>query len=199
MSASPLILEDFGQYTGLVPLAVIDGERLEAEKLATFDKGYTAGWDDATDAYKAEADGAERALAARMEELGFTFHEARAHVMSALRPLLSGIVETIVPRVLQETLGHRLEQAMHQLADGQPDPEVLINVCPDDAEQMANCLSAHARFPTRIEADDSLGPGLIHIRLGQSAREIDLSIVEATLNDALAALDTLNEETLSHG
>ena len=199
MNVSPLILEDFGRFSGLRPVSIIDGERLESEKLAAFDKGYAAGWDDATEANDADSQKAERALAARMDELGFTFHEARAHVMSALRPLLTGIIESIVPHVLHETLGRRLEEAMLVLADDHPDPEVTIAVCPAGLDDIAQSLQDHTRFPIRIEADDSLEPGFIQMRMGAAAREIDMTIIEITLTNALTALDTLNEEALSNG
>ena len=199
MTAAPLRLEDFGQFSGLVPKVVIDGDRLESEKLAAFDKGYAAGWDDATEAHGAEVLTAERALAARLEELSFSFHEARAHVMASLHPLLQGIVERIVPQVLSETLGQRLADAVIRLADDHPDPDVAVHTCPADAEDVAEHLTKHARFPTHVVPDDSLVPGLIQLRLGTRATEIDLTAIQTALHDALAALDTLNEETLSHG
>ena len=199
MISSPVTLEDFGQFSGLTPACVVDGERLETEKLAAFDNGYAAGWDDAADAQGKEIQNAERALAARMEELGFTFHEARAHVMESLRPLLTGIVESVVPRVLHETLGQRLDAAMQELAEGHPDPEVTFAVCPAEAESLRACLQKHARFPTRIEPNNALEPGFIQMRLGNAAREFDLTLIQTTLSNALDALNAQNEETLSHG
>ena len=195
----PLPLEDFGRVAVQEPTSVIDGERLEAEKLTAFDKGYAAGWDDATESHKAESTTAERALSARLEELSFTFHEARAHVMRALHPFLTGLVDRIVPQVLTETLGYRLNDALIALADGCPDPDIAVHTNPADAEAVAAHLADHARFPTQIVPDDTLMRGLIQMRLGASAVEIDLTAIETTLRDALAALDDLNKETLSHG
>lgn len=199
MTASPLILEDFGRFSVIEEVASIDGERLESEKLAAFDKGYTAGWDDATDAQEDESQKAERAFSARMDELGFTFYEARAHIMASLRPLLTGIVESVVPRILHETLGHRLEAEILSLADGHPDPEVTISVCPTGMDGVVESLKTTARFPIRIESDDTLEPGFIQFRMGTVAHEFDMTSIENALSNALNALDTLNEETLSHG
>ena len=200
MNLRPLILEDFASGPiQEIPVEVFDGERLEAERLEAFDKGHAAGWEEAT--ATAESAAAERgqALDSRLEELAFTFHEARAHVMRGLGPLLDAIVRSAVPRILHETLAARLTELFTKFAEDAADAEIQILAPPGEAAGVAATLDGRARFPLSIREDDTLAPGTFHVRLGERARELNLDALETALAGALEALDTINEETLSNG
>lgn len=194
-----LALEDFGGFAGLTRMTSVDPERLEAEKLESFDKGYAAGWDDATEAAERSAQSSGQAVRARLEELSFTYHEARAHVMQALGPLLEAVASTALPQLVRQSLGQRLIEVVEDLAQDAADAPVTVHVPPADLDAVAGALGDTARFPYRLEADDELAPDTIHVRLGDQGRLIDTQAAAARLTEALAALDTLNKETLSHG
>ncbi|WP_375262465.1 hypothetical protein [Palleronia sp.] len=196
----PLILEDFASVPVVeAPVEVYDGERLEAERLEAFDKGYASGWEDATAAAESAAEDRAQALDSRLEELAFTFHEARAHVMRGLHPLLDAIVRSAVPRILHDTLAVRLTELFTDLAEDAADAEIHILTALNEAEGVAEMLEDRVRFPVTIREDATLAPGTFHVRLGECARELDLGAIETALAAALEALDTINEETLSHG
>ena len=202
MSVRPLILEEFSLEApepAPMPTEVVDGERLEAERLEAYDKGYAAGWEDATSAAETLRAEQGQALDVRLEELAFTFHEARAHVMRALHPLLEAMVHSAVPKVLHDTLGARLTELVSDMAEEAADAEILVMAAPGEAEGVAAALEGRVRFPVSIHEEDTIASGMLHLRLGSSARELDMTAIETALANALSALDTINEETLSHG
>ncbi|SPJ24655.1 hypothetical protein [Palleronia abyssalis] len=201
MNARPLELEDFNLFvdTAVAPVEAFDGERLEAEKLESFDKGYTAGWDDATEAVQRDTESRSQVFDTRLEELSFTFHEARAHVMRGLSPLIEAIVKTALPRLLHETLGPRLIEAFEDMAGDLSNPEIRVLTAKGEAAEVMRALGDKPRFPVEVLEEENLPEGVLQVRLGDKGREIDLGAMEQVLTDALFALDTHNEELLSHG
>lgn len=197
--ARPLTLEDFGSFADLAPVRTIDGERLESEKLEAFDKGYAAGWDDATEAAERDALRSGQAVQSRLEDLTFTFHEARAHVMRALMPLMETIASTALPAILRASIGPRLVEMVESLAETAADAPIVILTSPDTRDEVEAALLDHARFPHQVRADPDMPEALIHVRMGEAGQELDLGAVETRLTEALAALDTINKETLAHG
>ena len=194
-----LALEDFGGFAGLARARSIDPAQHEAETLEAFDKGYAAGWDDATEAAERSAATSGHAVRARLEELSFTYHEARAHVMQSLLPLLEAVATTALPQLVRQSLGQRLIEVVEDLAAEAADGPVTIHVPPSDRDAVEEALTGSARFPYRLEPDPDLAPDTLHVRLGDQGRFIDTQAAAARLTDALSALDTLNKETLSHG
>lgn len=200
MSGRPLTLENFHFVPAPeIPVEVYDGERLEAERLESFDKGYANGWEAATAAAETAAEERGQTLDNRLDELAFTFHEARAHVMRELGPLLDAIVRSAVPRILHDTLGTRLTELFTEMAEDAAEGEIHILTAPGEADNVTAALDGRARFPVLVRDDETLAPGSLHVRLGTAERALNLDALETSLTDALAALDTLNKETLSHG
>lgn len=199
MSARPLKLEDFGLFAGPVPVETIDGDRLEAEKLASFDKGYAAGWEDAsTAAERTQAEGAEAALS-RLQDLSFTYHEARAHVLRSVLPLIEAVADKVVPAVLRETLGVRLTALVEAHAEEAATAEIEILAAPGEAADLRAVLDGRVGFPLAVREDEGLASGLHHVRLGRVERELDLAGLERGLRDALGAVEAGSREILTNG
>lgn len=199
MNAQPLALEDFGAFAGPIPVEKVDADRLEAEKLEAFDKGYAAGWEDSTAACEqANAESAEAALA-RLQDFSFTFHEARAQVLRSLLPLVEAITSRLVPATLQATLGARLTELVEKSVTEAAGTEVELLTAPGERDRLEAALVGRVSFPLAVREEESLAAGLVHVRVGRSEHEIDLTGFETRLGEALAALDTALEETASHG
>jgi hypothetical protein len=199
MNANPLALEDFGVFAGPVPIETVSADRLEAEKLGAFDKGYAAGWEDASAACEqAHAEGADAALA-RLQDVSFTFHEARAQILRSFLPLVEAITSRVVPAALQATLGARLTELVETTVADATTAEVRLLAAPGEGRRLESALAGRVSFPVAVREDESLAAGLVHLRVGQSEHEIDLAGFESRLSEALAALDTALDETSRHG
>ena len=195
----PLRLEDFGTTPQPFVPDTIDGSRLEAERLEAFDKGYAAGWDDAVKASEQETQSAEDAARASLQDLGFTFHEARAHIMLSMTPLLRSIVTHTLPMILRETIGARILEELEAMTTEASDTPVELFVPEGDLPAMEEALQNITTLPVTITEEATLAAGQIYLRLGDTERQIDLDALGQRISDALSALDTLNKEALKHG
>lgn len=194
-------LEDFeaaergrGGRPKLVPEADLAVARAEG-----FDEGYRAGRNAAL--AEAERDqariGAE--FARSLQDLGFTYHEARAHVTRAVEPLIAEMLETFFPAQMREALGHTILQELVALAEAAADAPVGVSVAPPDADRMRALLGEETPVPLRIVEDATLASGQAYLRLGETERMIDLAGVIARTRTALEAVSDLNERSLAHG
>ncbi|PZX15090.1 flagellar assembly protein FliH [Palleronia aestuarii] len=194
-----LRLEDFGTSFAEPEVDPIDAARLEAECVAAYDKGYAEGWEDAQRAAQKAAEESDTAARATLQDLGFTFHEARAHVMAALSPLLRTIVAHAVPLMIDRTLGERLTEELEAMIAEAGEAEIEIRVGEGEAEKVRRVLDEVGSLPAQVREDATLEPGKVHLRLGTLEREIDPADLERRLGAALDALDHINKDALAHG
>ncbi|MGR3541887.1 MAG: hypothetical protein ACU0BS_10720, partial [Hasllibacter sp.] len=85
-----LALEDFDPLPDSAPA----GHAAGTDQLEAFEAGYREGWEDAVRDAVETRDRVRRSLAARLEDLAFTYEEARAGVASRLETVVSAIAET---------------------------------------------------------------------------------------------------------
>ncbi|WP_099824763.1 hypothetical protein [Oceaniglobus indicus] len=202
---TPLRLEDFGGPAARVksPAAMPDLDVAStapaADALDAFDKGYMAGWDDANKAAEAAASESDVNMRQSLEDLGFTYHEARVHVMTALIPLLKGIVTKVLPKLLHDTLGHRIVQEVESMADSAADLPVDLMISPHDAPAIRPVVEDVKTLPLRLIEEQSIAPGQMFLRVGNTEREVDLTGVLDSIAESVASLDQMNKETLRHG
>ena len=193
-----LILEDFDTAPASPSPREDDLPRDEG-RLASYDDGYAAGWEDGTAAVRSETDAAERAVLAQLQDLSFTFQEARAHVMRAVAPMVQAILCRAVPETLHATLGERLRVEINEMIDANAPAPVTLSVAPEREARLAEVLAGVPGLPVTLATDERLGPDALQLGLGEAGRRIDLGTLDAILNDAFAALDIHNEKVLSHG
>ena len=77
---------------------------IEEAKLAAYEQGYKAGWDDAAAAQSEDQTRIRADLARNLQQLSFTYQEARAHILKAVEPLLEEMVNRRLPDTARETL-----------------------------------------------------------------------------------------------
>lgn len=164
-----------------------------------FARGYRAGWDDCeAQAREArQAVGAE--LARNLQELGFTFHEARAHVLAALHPLLSAILTKLLPRLVTDSLGPAILEELAALAATAADAPVTVLVAPENLDAVDTYLQGVPALPHRLVAEETLTAGQVFFRLGTQERQLDLGEVTERIAARLAAFADQNRRMLSHG
>lgn len=174
------------------------GAANEAKKNQAYEAGYKAGWEDAARAAAQEHQRIGADLAHNLRNLGFTFHEARSHVMSAVGPILRQLVEKLLPQILSGTLGARVVEEIEPLLDAAADARVEIAVAPQDMATLEKLAGEDLPAPFTLRAEPSLAGGQVHLRLGRHEKQIDL---DGVLNKVTAALNAVleeNEKVLRH-
>ncbi len=181
------LLDDFSAYARDGRAAMTDVEREEA-RLEAFEKGYQAGWDDSI---KSQAEDSRRItadLAQNLQDLHFTYDEAFAAVMSALRPLFEQITTAVLPRLSAATLGPRLIDILHDLARSHGRQPIQIVGAPADAAALEAVVEALGDASVDLAEDDMLASGQVHLRFGATEHLIDMQEVLRGIEDAISAV-----------
>ena len=197
-----LTLEDFAfvpEPAQQVPSETVSRTQMESEKSTSYENGYQAGFDDAA---QAEAKNQERIradLARNLQELSFTFHEARAHVTQAMEPLLVQVLEKVLPQIARDTLVSRIFEELQPMIEQSADSPVELMVCPADRAAIQVQAEAFDQANVKLVEENSLAEGQVYLRVGRIEKQIDLSGVIERISDSIKALYDLNERTLKHG
>lgn len=198
---SRLRLEDFSKPTSVHSVEIASSLDLQEAKLQSFEDGYKAGWDDAA---AAEAEGHARIgadFAKTLQELSFGYHEARAHVLGALGPLLTAMVERVMPQIARAGFARTVVATAMEAAEREADRPLHLRVCPENRSALEEIMAEDPGLPLKIVEDDTLGPGqaLLSGATGESEIDIDgmLSSLRAALDDFLTT--ETQEEARRHG
>jgi flagellar biosynthesis/type III secretory pathway protein FliH len=176
---------------------VTDLSALEEARLAAYEQGYAAGWDDAAAAAESDRSKMGADLSQHLQTLGFTYHEARAHVLRAIEPLLSQMTRTVLPAMARDALGPVILEVLRPLAAQMALVPVELALHPEARPAVEQALLMEASLPLAIVEDATLGTAEARLRLGETERHIALE--EATAAIAAAVTDffhlTLAEES----
>lgn len=196
------ILEDFGTpragSTVSAPPALSE-EEIETIRLDGYESGYQAGWDDASKAMKEDQSAFSAEFARNLQDLSFTYHEAHAAVLSAIQPLLTGIIDKVVPDAARETLGLRLKEELEALVKRKSTQRVEIVVAPANVERVQDLTMQDFGFPLAVLPDDTLGEGQVFLRIGEEETEIDLAAVTEGIRQAVEGFFTEEERKIENG
>ena len=196
------LLQDFSDAPGEAPQSethVLDEDELEELRLAAFEKGYSAGWEDAEKAQRQDQMRITGALAQSLEDLGFTFHEAVAHMTSALEPVFRALADTVLPDALNDTLGVHILSQLRDMAETQMTGPIQVVVPPGQSGALEPILSGEFSVPVELIEDPAMGEGGAAIRIGHIERDIDTTALTATIRDAVDAFFHQATEESRHG
>ncbi len=197
----PLSLDDFGVRETPVPAPqapVQPPAAVESERVAAYEQGYKAGWDDAA---RAEAENQSRIgaeFARNLQEMSFTFHEARAHVIQAMEPLLLELVGKLLPELVAETLGARILEELRPLVEDRADGPIQVVIAPANRAALERQLEGAGAGAFRLVEEPSLAEGQAYLRVGSAERQVDIAGALERISTAIRSLYDLNERTLKH-
>ncbi|WP_372837534.1 flagellar biosynthesis protein [Phaeovulum sp.] len=160
---------------------------LEEAKLAAFEKGYSAGWEDAVAAQEGEAAKLRADLGRNLQALAFSYHEARSHVLRALRPLLHDMVAKVLPRLARESVGMVALEKLMPMAEKLAETPLTVVVSPESRETVEAVLRPRAGFPLQFAEEPSLSDAQVYLRFDDAETRIDLDHVTAAMSAAVTA------------
>lgn len=181
------------------PVPAITPEMLEAARLEGYEAGYKAGWDDAARTESEEQGRIGADFARNLQDLGFTFHEARSHVMQALEPLLEGMVQRVLPQLVSDTMGQTILEELLPLATLAADKPIEIVVAPASRPVLQKLLTDATTVPFSLVEEPTLAQGQVFLRSGKTERHIDFASAIDRIGAAIEGLYDLNEKAFRNG
>lgn len=180
---------------GKAPIVMLESLALEEAKLAAYEQGYRAGWDDAATAQQQDQTQIHSELARNLKGLSFTLADARQHVLGAMEPLLQEMTARLLPAIARHALAPTILNSLRPLAEraSQSPVEILIN--PTARLAVETMLAQSNGPPTHLTDEPSLGEGQAFLRLGQSETRIDLDGAIAEIAQAVSDYFQLPERT----
>jgi flagellar assembly protein FliH len=167
---------------------------IEEAKLAAYEQGYQAGWDDAAAALSQDQTRIGAELGRNLQALSFTYQEARAHVLAALEPLLTEMVDRLLPETARETLAPMVLERVMPMAEDLADHPVTLVLNPSVRPAIEALIEQATGLPLTIEEEPTLAEGQVYLRLGPAEAKVDLTRVTAEIAAAVRAFFTLTEE-----
>ncbi|MDO9525305.1 MAG: flagellar biosynthesis protein [Gemmobacter sp.] len=178
---------------------VMDGSELEEARLVSFESGYKAGWDDAvaaqTDDQMAQRDEIARAL----QGLSFTYHEARNHILRALKPLVTDIASRFLPDIARASLPHMVAETLMPFAEMAAEAPIRVHLHPSSRLSVEELLGTDPGLPLILIEESSLSPGQVWIRLGDQETQIDLDGALTAIRTVLDDFFSAAKKDYSHG
>jgi flagellar assembly protein FliH len=172
---------------------------IEEAKLAAYEQGYKAGWDDAAAAQSEDQTRIRADLARNLQQLSFTYQEARAHILKAVEPLLEEMVNRLLPDTARETLAPLVLERVMPMADELTDQPVVLVLNPAVRVAVETLIEQATGLPMTIEEEPTLPEGQVYIRLGGTEAQVDLSRVTADIAAAVRGFFSLSRESGTHG
>ena len=175
-------------------------EDLEELRLAAYERGYGAGWEDAdTRATQAEAK-RRQSVEEALERLTFTYHEACAEAVAALVPLIEQIFATLLPQTLRAAVVPQVIDELLPLAREALAEPLRLKIPPGEAEGFRAAMAGLILPPIALIEDPALAPGQAVIlgpaRGGHS--QIDLSGALAAMQAAFARFHPPCAQDVAH-
>ena len=192
MRALRLEVFDTSQAADGSPLPLVEATAAEEAKVAAFEQGYSAGWDDAAAAQQGDQSRISADLARNLQSLSFTFQDARSHVLQAIRPLMLEMINRLLPEVAHEALAPTVLEALTPIADEMSDAPMTLVLNPAVRSQVEDLVSKATGLPLVIEEEPSLSEGQVYIRFGTAEAKVDLDRVTADISAAVRAFFNLS-------
>jgi flagellar biosynthesis/type III secretory pathway protein FliH len=181
------------------PQPLVQASAMEEAKIAAFEQGYTAGWDDATGAQADDQTRIRADLARNLQTLAFSYHEARGHVLQAIRPLIIEMTNRLLPEMARETLAPIVLETLMPMADELADAPLTLVLNPAVRASVEQLLEQATGLPMTIDEEPSLGEGQVYIRFGTQETKVDLTQATADIATAVRAFFSLTQKETSHG
>ena len=192
------LLEDFTAPAAGVAVHLLDEEALEEQRLAAFEQGYGAGWEDAVQAQEQCGAQLSSDLSAALADLSFTYQEALTRMTLSLEPMFQSLIQVVLPETVELGFPARLTEQLCEMAREQIGQPMLLTV-PDGAVDQVQAVLPQDLTPLpQVVEDPSLQPGQARLQVGTAYREVDCTALLASIAASFDAYLFEVKEALSN-
>jgi len=192
------LLEDFGSASDSGSATTVFSDvAVEDLRLAAFEQGYSAGWDDAIKVQRDQQKHLSEALAGRLDDLSFTYQEARVEMMKSVIPLLRAFVDKVLPEALNMTLAANVFEALREMAYDRTDLTAELRIPAQASAALKSILTRETALPVSLIEDETLEEGQVHLKLGQLQRAVDVTGLVSEMRSAVEAFESQTQSRRS--
>jgi len=194
------LLEDFS--TGLASedvLKLMSDVTLEDQRLASFEQGYSAGWEDAFTAQENDQTRITGDLADNLADLSFTYQEAMTQLLVSLEPVFRTLVDLVLPDMMARTYGQHVVDLLCEMAQHQVSGPAILAVPEGVGASLSPILTRDMPMPVTIREEVGMAGGRACLRLGLNEREIDSTALLESIGAAIDAFTFQTQEELKNG
>ncbi|TMV10648.1 ABC transporter ATP-binding protein [Arenibacterium halophilum] len=196
------IFEDFTAPDAEDSPAPATGEQddqYEEMRLAEFERGYSAGWEDAVKAQTEMKTHLTAELARNLEDLSFTYHEAIAQMTVSVEPVFRTLADIILPAALEESFRAHLVELLRTMVKDTVSGPVIITVPPGCSAGLDDVIGEALNMPLEIREDATLAPGQADLSIGSVERALDTGRLLTDLTTALDAFFYQSKKDSANG
>lgn len=158
---------------------------LEEHRLEAFEQGYKAGWDDATSAQSEDQSRIAADFARNLQDLSFTYHEARSQILKSLEPLLKEMVAKVLPKLAYENLPQSIVDEVLSIAQCQSEIDIQIVVSPSSRPPLEQLLETQNNINATIVEEPSMADGLAYLRFFDTEKHINLDSILTNVSQSV--------------
>ncbi|WP_039017061.1 hypothetical protein [Halocynthiibacter namhaensis] len=166
----------------------------EEAKLESFENGYKAGWDDAARSHTDNLDNVSVELGRNLQELSFTFHEARTQVLKDMRAVFEELFSKILPKVAAETLPAIIAEQINEIVGREVDTRIELRVHPSNQDIVGQFVAAQTHLNVDVVPEPAFGEGQARLVFASGEQNIDLSKILETAAQKTEGFFELNEK-----
>ena len=195
------LLEDFSvlPIEDTAAAQLMSEDSLEDLRLASFEQGYTAGWEDAIRAQATDQTRVTGTLGRNLEDLSFTYQEALVQLTNTVEPVFQALVSAVLPEALMQSVGMQIVEQCTELAREQLDQPVLLVVPVGNANAIKPVLQKNLAMKVEVVESADMADGQVSLRIGDSEREIDHNLLLSTLRTSIEAFFFNVDEAKQYG
>ncbi|WP_209424321.1 hypothetical protein [Pararhodobacter sp. SW119] len=194
----PLRLEVFETLAESGVPQLLLPEQIEELRLSAYENGYNAGWDDAGHQV-ADEDRARRVEVERqLQQLAFTYHEVRAHLLRAIEPVFEAMLATVIPAAARASVLPMAIEQLISLAGAIAETPVTLRVSPGTRAEFEAALGGLVLPPLAIVECEKVAPLQAEIAFEPNETRIDLEAVSAELRAAITRFYMIQNEEVKH-
>ena len=172
---------------------------LEEHRLEAYEQGYKAGWDDAATAQSQEQSRVAADFARNLQELSFTYHQARGQILGSLEPLLKEMVSKFLPRLAADNLAQTIVDEVLSVGETQTGAEIEIVISPTNRPALEQLLETQNSLDITIIDEPSMAEGLAYLRFAQTEKQIDLESVLSGFSQSVEGFFEQQEKVAING
>ncbi len=177
MKYSRLNLESFETGSERAAHVVKTLAELEEDRLAAFEKGYSAGWEDRSSTREGDEAKTRCAVGQSLQEMSFTYHEARHHLLETIRPLITTMIAKVLPQAARSSLPQMVAEEIRAVIQDMTDVPFTVTTNPASIPAIQELLAEQAGLSMTVKADPALQDGQAFIKFPDSETRIDLDDV----------------------